>query len=587
MTRRIAWLASICLSAGVSISASAQSGGTTCQNAFAVGLGTVQGTLNSDFGVGPCGVSEIASGWFRFTNTSSCDRVIRFDTNGSSVLNDGADTVLGLFLGCGGNPIICDNDGGSGTDSQAQVAMQPGQTIFIRVGARGSIFTNDDAYRLTVSLVDEPDADGDGVCDALDACPGGDDTLDGDGDGVPDDCDVCDGDNASGDSDGDGVCDDVDQCPGVDDGIDSDGDGQPDCVDSCPDDPNVVNADTGAIYARFKEAIAGASEGDTLELGPCTFFERNFTGAASKSLTIRGSGMGQTIIDAENRGRMFVFGSEDVVLIEDMTLQNARGEGTGGGGAIFANRADLVTVRRVEILGGTVRPNGVAGAIFAAESPLVIDSCRIVNNTAQDSGARSIVHSQISGRLEIVNTLFEGNISGTRVIRKQNGGRVTVVNSTFVGNDAAAIVSVGDGATARIFNCVSDQLLVSDSGDVLTQYNVFPGGSGLDINVVPTFIDSANSDCRLTPGTPGVDAADLASYAAIGGGFFDLSGDDRIIDDPSIPNALPGLPIDAGAFESPGAPASDPCPADLVIPFGFLDLDDIDAFIVSFTAGCP
>jgi hypothetical protein len=33
------------------------------------------------------------------------------------------------------------------------------------------------------------DSDGDGVCDALDICPGGDDNIDTDGDGIPDDCD--------------------------------------------------------------------------------------------------------------------------------------------------------------------------------------------------------------------------------------------------------------------------------------------------------------------------------------------------------------------------------------------------------------
>lgn len=33
-----------------------------------------------------------------------------------------------------------------------------------------------------------PDADQDGVCDALDICPGGDDLKDNDGDGIPDDC---------------------------------------------------------------------------------------------------------------------------------------------------------------------------------------------------------------------------------------------------------------------------------------------------------------------------------------------------------------------------------------------------------------
>ena len=34
-----------------------------------------------------------------------------------------------------------------------------------------------------------PDSDGDGVCDTLDVCDGGDDTIDTDGDGIPDDCD--------------------------------------------------------------------------------------------------------------------------------------------------------------------------------------------------------------------------------------------------------------------------------------------------------------------------------------------------------------------------------------------------------------
>lgn len=40
-------------------------------------------------------------------------------------------------------------------------------------------------------FVNRNDADGDGVTNSLDVCPGGDDLLDGDGDGVPDACDVC------------------------------------------------------------------------------------------------------------------------------------------------------------------------------------------------------------------------------------------------------------------------------------------------------------------------------------------------------------------------------------------------------------
>ncbi|MFT6783772.1 MAG: hypothetical protein ACJA1A_003713, partial [Saprospiraceae bacterium] len=102
------------------------------------------------------------------------------------------------------------------------------------------------------------DADNDGVCDADDICPGGDDNIDTDNDGTPDFCDNCDGTtignscddgdacttndvidancNCAGtfaDTDNDGVCDADDICPGGDDNIDTDNDGTPDFCDNC------------------------------------------------------------------------------------------------------------------------------------------------------------------------------------------------------------------------------------------------------------------------------------------------------------------------------------------------------------------
>ena len=79
------------------------------------------------------------------------------------------------------------------------------------------------------------DADGDGVADADDACPGSDDRLDADGDGVPDGCDPCPAD-ANDDQDGDGACDSDDPCP-FDNPDDTDGDGACDLFDPCPADP--------------------------------------------------------------------------------------------------------------------------------------------------------------------------------------------------------------------------------------------------------------------------------------------------------------------------------------------------------------
>jgi subtilisin family serine protease len=81
------------------------------------------------------------------------------------------------------------------------------------------------------------DADGDGVLNDDDRCPGFDDRLDADDDGVPDGCDVCPND-ADDDGDADGFCGDVDNCPAVLNPFqgDSDGDGIGDTCDPCRND---------------------------------------------------------------------------------------------------------------------------------------------------------------------------------------------------------------------------------------------------------------------------------------------------------------------------------------------------------------
>lgn len=118
-----------------------------------------------------------------------------------------------------------------------------------------------------------PDADGDGVEDSIDACPGHDDAVDPDGDDLPNGCDgdddndgVLDEDDdyptnpnrASGidadndgiddefdaDRDGDGISNEADACPDVhDDQVDSDGDGAGNACDSDDDDDGVPDAE--------------------------------------------------------------------------------------------------------------------------------------------------------------------------------------------------------------------------------------------------------------------------------------------------------------------------------------------------------
>lgn len=151
--------------------------------------------------------------------------------------------------------------------------VQKGCTTVGQACDDGDPCTTNDVYDANCDCAGtpEPDSDGDGVCDALDQCPGQDDALIGtacdDGDSCTDN-DTYDANcgcvgTPVGDSDGDGVCDTLDQCPGQDDALigtacddgdacttndtydancgcvgtpepDSDGDGVCDALDQCP-----------------------------------------------------------------------------------------------------------------------------------------------------------------------------------------------------------------------------------------------------------------------------------------------------------------------------------------------------------------
>lgn len=135
-------------------------------------------------------------------------------------------------------------DGGTTRTYEAHVS------IGARFGARRSRAT---AERVEVAQAPPPpppepetpkDTDGDGIVDALDACPTMPETVNGvdDDDGCPEP-----------DDDGDGLVGTLDQCPDRaedmdgfqdDDGCpddDNDNDGIPDAKDACPNEPEIIN----------------------------------------------------------------------------------------------------------------------------------------------------------------------------------------------------------------------------------------------------------------------------------------------------------------------------------------------------------
>ena len=177
-----------------------------------------------------------------------------------------------------------------------------------------------------VGAASQSDRDGDGIPDAIDACPDEPEDKDGfqdedgcpdpdnDGDGIPDAQDKCPNEpedkdgfqDADGcpdrDNDGDGIPDAIDKCPNDpedkdgfqdDDGcpdLDNDGDGIPDAVDKCPNDPETFNGFQDADGCPDVRATSGPEERpDRIDLKgqPIAFDKNNKLTPAARQLLVQ------------------------------------------------------------------------------------------------------------------------------------------------------------------------------------------------------------------------------------------------------------------------------------------------------------
>ena len=316
---------------------------------------------------------------------------------------------------------------------------------------------------------------------------------------------------------------------------------------------------------------------------------------------------------ANRLGGAILLNNGSTVTMADCTLEGNRslgGSGQGGGAVVAFDSQLLLLSCRIRDNSTSGVAAGIGAATFGGETnELVLVNCSITNNSADlESGgvliqgllAATFVNCTIRGNealdaewgfgggirviegaeLHLSNTLITGNHAQVAGGGIHGNGNLTVVNCTIGGNAAGenggGMVDGGAVSNSILWDNSPDQISGSPMVSFSDIEGGFPGTGNIDAD--PLFVDPDNSDFRLLPGSPCIDAGDNTTVPIEI--TTDLDGNPRFVDDPGTPDTgnpgPPGPIVDMGAYEF-----QLPCPWDLNGD-GVVNVLDLIELVMSF-----
>ncbi len=295
--------------------------------------------------------------------------------------------------------------------------------------------------------------------------------------------------------------------------------------DPGPDDPNVSDPlEDGSEEHPFDtimEAIDAAVAGEGVRVAAGVYREPV---VMKDGVDLQGAGADVTVIDERN-AHAVVRGASHCRLAGFTVTGHAQDDIDG----VYCQ-----DVQGMLIADNIIRDNTWSG-IDATRSSLVV-----VNNVIVDNRCGGVVlRGAADEETRIVNNTIGGN-GNEAGVSVWHGAAAAVTNNVVVGNRSGGVACIEGGVVTLAHNNLWDNDYIDCQ----------PGPT--DISARPQFVDPANDDYRLLPGSPCIDAGDNAALPA--SVTVDLDANARFVDDPATEDTGAGTPpiVDLGAYEWQG-----------------------------------